>query len=539
LAKQLSKEEIALLRSWRTKNDALLHFKPTPTQARCDASVARYRLLHGPNRGGKSAYLAYVLAAVARRKHPSRSVSKNGTYLLLAPSREQLIDPWTKKLLVASELIGPYEDKPLIPEWEIKNIGWGQGAGARYAKDIFLLNGQHILMAVSGDKNIKNRLKGKKLLGIFIDEDAGTESLLAELYSRILEVNSDPDVIREAGGGFILWGATDTDGNPAYNRFLANCLDPDKPDFEEFEIQAAESVAVSLEEREKLRDAISPEEWEVRHGGGSGVGSQLSVYGRQWSDSRHMRTDDYQVQPNDNLWVSYDDGLDHPQGLLIAAISQDKPRKLRLVKYITCRKQTLGWIAARLAEYLGGRSLECLIYDIAMHRMERAAGKTVAQQFHAALQAQGIRIHRGMQPCYNRHEPGIQLVRHYLDPGPGQESLIELNPSPESGCPFVRRQIIAYRTHKPDEFTGPRGVVKVDDESVDCIRYLVNAKPYWVKRPPNPVLWTPDQRPVVVKEPEEAKTYGCSDPAEAENLRRQFANSMRVGSRVSQVKRWR
>ncbi len=519
-------------------NDALRHYTPHGSQALCLASKARYRLLWGVNRGGKSAHLAYEIAAAARRLHPSKSVSsRNGTYLLLAPSREQLIDPWGKKMLRASELLGPFADKPLIPEWEIASVGYVHGAGAKVPKHIRLRNGNEILFAVSGDPNIDRRLKGKMLLGIGIDEDAGTQRLIAELVSRLLDAHSDPEIVREAGGGWMLWGATDTDGNPAYMDYKSKCEDDGNLDFHAFEIRPGDNPAIKLEERERLKSAMSEQEYQIRHAGGEGMGNQLSVFGRQYTDVRHLRTTDYQIQPEDNLWVSYDDGWDHPMGLLIAAISKDKPTKLRLVKYITSRRQTLPWVAAQLAEFLRGRSLECVVYDIAMHKTERGSGRRVDSQLWDALRAQKIHVYRGMKACYNRHEPGIHLMRKYLDPNPNSltaEPLIEFSPSQQSGIPTVRRQILAYRTHKPDEFTGNRGVVKVDDEGVDVVRYLCNARPGWTQRPPNFPKWGDEVKIVPIDE-----RVPSADDAEAENLRLQFERSERLTRGFRNHRQWR
>jgi hypothetical protein len=77
----------------------------------------------------------------------------------------------------------------------------------------------------------------------------------------------------------------------------------------------------------------------------------------------------------------------------------------------------------------------------------------------------------------NRHDTGVKRVQTYLERG-----WIVFNPSGQSGCRTAWKQMVNYRSHEEGVYSGPRGVVKRDDEAVDCLRYIVMANPYFVHR---------------------------------------------------------
>ena len=71
---------LAQLKKMDSEN-ATLGYDPTNTQCVFRDNAARYKLLTGPNRGGKTGHIAWEVAACAQRRHPLRSVSSNGVYL--------------------------------------------------------------------------------------------------------------------------------------------------------------------------------------------------------------------------------------------------------------------------------------------------------------------------------------------------------------------------------------------------------------------------------------------------------------------------
>ncbi len=475
--------------------DPALNYKPGPTQGRCLLSRVRYRALSGGNRTGKTSHVAVECALAARRMHPIRSIfSKPVTYLVLAPTREQLQDPWEKKLLKDCELRG-FAGKPLIPEWDIKKVWYTHGAGAPTIRQIDMVNGHTVKFAVSKDVESWKRRQGQAIAAIFPDESEGSVQMMNEWYARLLDANDDPDIIREAGGGWILWGFTPTTANPAATRYLELCdsTDPKTADWQAFRITADEAV-VSKSERERLRVALSEEDYAVRMEGEASFLDRLLIYGRQWNNARHMLATDYVVQPTDNLWVAYDPGgagkESHDTGILFAAVNQKEPKKLNLWKYLKLNRTTLGYDVALIAKVLKGRSLEGFIPDPAINKTEKATGKSLRDQLREELHKQKIVTHKGIIHVHNRHDPGIKRVQTYL-----ARDLIAISPSHPSGGQLVRQGMVSYRSYEPGVYQGAHGVVKMDDEAADTVRYLVMAAPQWVPRPCGAAKWAGDEIP--------------------------------------------
>jgi len=479
----------------RKEEDAWYAMELRPTQRAADVANKRYTLITGKNRGGKTAYGAYVIAGAARQIHPYRTTSVTGTYLLMAPNRKQLANVWAKKLLESSELgddSSDFHGKALLPEWEIAKKTW---AAPGVPETILLHNGKRILFAVSSDKGIYKRLKGLQLLGVVIDEDAGNVKLFDELFSRILDTNANQKVVDECGGGWICWGCTDTDANPQYTDFIEKAARPDEfPDHGVYRTTDGDDSALMQDERKKLKGLVS--DWDVRHGDAEGASAGLQVYGQQWDDKIHKLPADVQPGIDDTLWLSYDDGFDHPYVACFFLQTKEDPYAITLYKTLTGRGKSYESIAVDIANELRGRALEGIVYDIAMHKRSPGQGKRACELFYEALKGHKVISHRGMIPCSNPHKPGIMNVRRYLKPngwGGRDKPLLYFNPS----CAMAISQMKHYRTHMPEEFTGEKGVIKKDDEVPDAVRYLCNYRPRYTMRGPNPVRWAEG---VVIKE---------------------------------------
>lgn len=420
------------------------------------------------------------------RRHPTRSTRINGIYMVFTVAREGISDVWYAKLRKESRLKGENFSQPLIPDWEVKAEYFTYGAGKRTVKEIEMKNGNRILFSVSGDKNTWSRIQGKDfVLGVVIDEQAGTQELLDEIASRFPDADSNPQVLAECGGAWLLWPATETMVNPAYDAYKRRCEEGAKG-FEMFTISPSENPAITTEAREGLRTMMSEESFDIRMGGtGSAIGNML-VYS-QFSDSRHMREMDYLPRPEDSLWCGYDPGTNWT-GIVFGAISPDKPRKLRIVKCIQARRQTLEADVQDMMDFLKGRALEGFVYDQAARKIDKAANASVAGRLQQLFISRGVRIHRGMIKGDSIYERGIPRVRYFLDPKPGDplaEPLIEINNSQESGCQRLRQQFLAYHFSKNSMELKGDNIVRGDDHILDATRYLIGAQPCWTKRPLN------------------------------------------------------
>lgn len=494
------------LKAQRDKHDPLTVYTPGPTQRACMLCPKMVRLLRGPNRSGKTAHMIAEFAMAARNLHPTRRYPFPVTYVLFAISREQIRDVLCEKLLRRSELHGPCFNEPMIPEWEIEAVYNTHGAGKPVPREIALKNGNRILFGVSGTEASWEFVQGKgQIAGFGIDEQAGTQKLIDEVMARLLDIQSKSDLMKECGGAWFMWATSETLINDTWERLKELALDPARnQDAAFFDIKPNENIAITEEAKEKVGQFMSAEARAIRIEGTGSASGNVLIYGRQWNDARHMRTVDYVPTPDDNLWVGYDPGVDHPTGIILAAISPDKPRKLRIVQCWKHKRMTLAYDLDVLYEWLRGRVLEAFVCDPVVRRRDKVAGQSLQGAITEGLMRRGIKVNRGIvQTGYNRHEPGIALVRQYLDPpetlSPERESLIEVNLSPESGGQLLRSEMMMYRGREESNFTGEGGVVKKHDDLQDPLRYLVMSRPHWIKRPPNPPLWQPGQGPYQIE----------------------------------------
>lgn len=484
----VSPEEAKIILEWRKKHDPIPTYAPGPVQKACLESRAQYRLLQGPNRGGKTAAAAVELAMCARKIHPHRTSPIPGRYLVFADRREQIRDVWYAKLRKHSELKGPCYQDPMIPGWEVESEHFIHGAGEKVCKSIKLRNGHMIEFYVSGTKDAFEALQGKgRVLGAFIDEAAGTQELLDEIFSRFLDMSSNEEVTKAAGRPFFLWSYSKTMVNPAGDDLEAKAVLPEFPDIELFTIPAGENPAIKQEERERLRGVISDEAYATRmEGTGSALGAML-VY-PQFSPVEHVLTSDYYPTDQDTLYIGYDPGTNY-SGIVFAAIRREEPYKLYVYRVLQPRRQSLQADAADIANVLRGRFFERLVYDQAARKLDKSANSTVAFQLERMLKGLGVRW-RG---CFTKgdsiYERGVPTVRSYLAPMKDLDrlpALLVMNPGAHTGCPILKQQFMTYRFTDSAQALKGDGIVRGNDHCLDALRYLIGSRPAWVDRGPNP-----------------------------------------------------
>lgn len=481
----LTPEKRRALLEFRHARDPLRHYKPGPTQLRFHQSPARFKLVTGGNRSGKTACLVTDIAWKVRGIHPYFPSYGPIRVFMFAQARAQASQVLARKLFDACEFPGDLRTRPLIPDYAIADIGWIK-AGHKVPYYCKLKNGSEILFGWSGVESSWKRFQGGQYDIVTFDENSCEGSLLTEAYARVMD--SRNDVSRPWGGG-IYWSATGTQVDENFTNFRNDCLDERKPLHEIFRIPAGESGAATGETLAEFSAMLSDEEKEIRVHGNATLTDMLSIYGRQWADSRVMRGAgaDYIPKPTDNLWIGYDPGVDHPTGILCAAVNKENPMKIRVVRCFVHRRQTLEFDVECIINWLAGRRLEGFVYDPSAKKTERTSGLNVKNQLELMLAKRGVEITRGFIMGRNRHKDGIAVVRSYLDPDPYNktvEPLVEFNSSEESGCQEARRQFLKYRSYEAGKFTGVHGVVKKDDELPDCFRYLACARPAWNKDAP-------------------------------------------------------
>jgi len=485
------KERLELRLKIRHAEDPCRMMELTPCQRLASESKARYVAIRGANRSGKTAYSAYRLARIARRLPDCKTTQVQGVYIVFAPARQQLQDPWGKKLLKKSEVKGALFEKPFIPSYDIRNIWYTYGAGDKTVSLVELKNGNYILFCVSGDKNVWKRIEGKGfVLGVVLDESAGTDELLTELAVRLLDANSNEQVKAEAGGAWILWGATQTKKSPAFERFLALGQSGADPDYAAFDLLPGENPAIDQSEREKLAAIMSKESYEVRMLGHGSAASNMALY-PQWDDDLNLvpKGQEYEPGLTDNLWVFYDPGT-HYTGIVFVAINKLYPNRLNIVRFEQTQRTTLEYDVKLIRDWLGGRWLEGFVYDQAARKLDKT-GSTVAGALWKLFNQKGydVRMHRGMLMGKSEYALTVPLMRSCIRCPPGSDVPTNFILNRESGCGLLRWQIMncAFKENAYD--LKESNIAEGNDHGSDACRYGISRRPTWVDRGNNPKLW--------------------------------------------------
>lgn len=463
--------------------DPLRHYVPTPTQEQFHRSPAWARMITANNRGGKSAAACADLSWMLRGIHPYRPWYGPVTLIQFTHSRFQAANVIGRKLFTACELAFPpgapdLSGEPLIPAWEIAELRTQLVAGSRVPHELIMKNGSRLLFSWSGVEDAFKRIAGIKLDGAAVDEDSGNTKLFDELYPRLLDTQSDP---RRPWGGFLTWAATNTSYNEAFDSFTDRC-ERGVAGHAMFVIGANENPAIDPTKRENLREVMSEEAASVRLDGNTTAGELVQIFRKQWSDERHILDAPYEPGPDENLWVAYDPGVDHPMGMLVAAIRPAQPQTLRVVQCWSYRGETIEHDADRLARWFRGRRMAGFVYDANLGQRDRGGGPTVLQRMKELLAKRGLDPIGGYWKSKKSHAPGIDMLRYYLAPQKADnlaaEPLLYLaQPTTENGTGHLRKQIVGYRGKEATRFTGAGGVVKKDDDLVDPLRYLVMIRP--------------------------------------------------------------
>lgn len=476
-------KDILAMKAAREAKDPIINYSPGISQKKCLLSTKMLRLLQGPNRSGKTAHAIAEVVMAARRKHPTRTVNKPVTYVVWATSREQIRDVLFQKMRVRSELKGACSEQPMIPDYEVVKDHMVSGAGKPVCREIELKNGNRIMFAISGIERSWIALQGKgHIAGIMLDEQAGTQKLIDECLARLMELNNVEN-IAEFGGAWFLWSSSETMISDAWDNLKSICLDPQKnKDAEYFHIPAAENIAVSMAARERVGQFMSAEAYKIRITGEGNARAATLVYGKQWSDSRHMLATDHIPSANANLWIGYDPGVGHSTGIVIGCIEPRHPMQIIVTKVWSRAGVTVAQDTKDIANYLAGRVLTGFVYDRNFDNRNNGGGLTALQQMKECMHTAGINPVGGFWVARKKVHDGISTVRHYLDPSPDNratEPLLVINPSEGSGGKLLRWQFLKYAGHEEKQFTGAGAIIKKDDDALDSLRYLIMQRPSW------------------------------------------------------------
>lgn len=508
--KKLTTEQAKILLAEIQASDPGLRFVndfASKTQREVMQSDALYKLATGGNQSGKTTTAIVDCSLILRGKHPDKPWFGPVSVLIIVPSRAQASGIWSKRLLEASDIrhkittpSGVEVDlshMPLIPRNEIEHVTMAYSPQGKYAGYFKLKNGSECRVYLSGDPNGWQRVQGFPYDAIYRDEAVGHNNLGKELTLRLSAAQTSVQNGSRPWGGYMLWVATETLVNDEFQQYKDRC-EKLVPGHRKFWIAPSENPAVSMEVRDSMRVTMSAEDASIRLDGFSGAMDEVVIFRHQLDKARHILPVPYEPKPEDNIWIGWDPGWDHPFGLVFAATTPDAPMQLKIWRAEFGRKMTLDAIANRIATVLDGRMAEAFVFDPAAKKTEHSRGMSLSGQMEQLLTQMGVKSYRGVLFGRNRYEDTLPHMMRYLDPDPEDKTvapLIVLNPevadleddlNQSNGCGRVWEQLSKYRKRE-GATAAARGynIHKHDDEAVDLLRYLASRSPVWCKRDPN------------------------------------------------------
>jgi len=424
--------------------------------------------------------MQYLTASILRNKNESWKHDQPVKILLVIPKRAQAAEVWGARLLKASELFGPMGKFPWIPKREIAKVYNSYSPAGPYPGKIILKNGSELITILSGDPNSWKGLEGMTFDLVVRDEVAGSENLGDELQPRLLASRTRALAGLQPWGGVMIWSATETKHNEEWLAFKQRCIDG-HADHAYFKPAPEEAEAyISMKAREEMRGSMSAKSYRIRGTGTLDAGDLVRIFVQQWDDKRHLLAADYKVRDDDTIVLGWDPGVQHPTGIVIAALTRDAPNQLKVVKVFEHSNETVDYDVECIHSFLLGRRIACFVYDWAAKASHKHA-PSLLHTLIAKMDAKGYSPLAGYIQADKRVEPGIDSVRSSLDPHPFNKTatpLLVLNPSNESGGPLLRGQIMGYCKTEPTA-GSPGKIVKKNDDALDSLRYLVRAFPCW------------------------------------------------------------
>jgi hypothetical protein len=478
--RKLTPEQARKIKEKRDAEDPCLHYTAPITLQRAGECKARYLCVHAPNQIGKTAWMQYLVASILRNKNANWRHAKPVKILLVIPKRAQAAEVWGNRLLKACDLFGPMGKFPWIPKREIAKVYNSYSPAGPYPGKIVLKTGDELVTILSGDPNSWKALEGMTFDMVVRDEVAGNENLGDELQPRLLASRTRALAGLQEWGGVMIWSATETKHNEEWLAYKQRCIDA-LPEHVYFRPAPEEAAAyISMKAREEMRGSMSAKSYRIRAVGDLDAGDLVRIFVQQWDDKRHMLAQDYIPGPEDNLYIGWDPGVEHPTGIVIAATTKDAPNQVKIVKCFSHSNETVDYDVECFHSFLLGRKLAALVYDTAAKNSHKHA-PSLLNTLIAKMEARGIVPMAGFIQADKRVEPGIDTVRHYLDPDPFNKAvtpMLVINPSQESGGQMLRSEIMGYCKSEPTP--GSKGkIVKKNDDILDALRYLCRIFPYW------------------------------------------------------------
>lgn len=527
--RELTPQEAQEILEQRRSKDPVQQYRPVPTFAQAMACTMLDICIQSVNQVGKSAFLQWTVAALARGLHPAHPWYGPVRIAVIVPHRTHAVD-WTDRLLKECRFGGDLAHLtgfPYIPKTEIEHITYAHGSAAgKYAGKILLKNGSEIFLALSGDDKSWKTIEGWTFDHLVRDEYAGSENMGATIGRSLLAVRSNA---AKVGGGLYLWATTSTDPNEEWEAFRDSCRTGQRPRAAYFEVNPSEAYNyVSKEARDAWAATLSEEQRSIRATGGSTASTSLYIYRRFFDAHKHRLCQhlDYQPGPTDNLVVGYDPGISDPCGILMGYISPERPETIIFVKFIHYRHGTRLDHVHHIRDWADGRLITWFVCDPNINKRE-SNGVRHAVTFFQDLETAKVRVDGDPIMGRNRNVDGIPLVEDYLtEKTPGVTLIFDMaGEGMAAGVEQMRNY--RYKQNQDGSISSDTYSSRsVRDEMNHIVKYVVSRRPKWIDRG--------IQRRTGVTESSPEQLQADADRAEYERQFDEFVGPQNIGGTTFQ-----
>jgi len=429
-------------------------------------SRARYRLLFGGNRSGKSFANAAEVSYWATGEHPYRPVNSVPNEIwIISVEYTTLVKGVYKHLL------------NLIPDWQMKTLG-PNVPGHRLPSFIELKNGSLIVFKSAKGGDARQKFQAAAVDLIVIDEEID-ETAIEELEMRTLDT----------GGSFTV-SATLVE---SYDWILEwqDRAESDDPDYFITRLETEINPHLHHATVQKVKAKLSLEEQEVRLKGLARRSVGL-IY--DFKD-KHI-VEDFPIPYDWPRWVGLDPGI-RTFGILWITVGPEGEAYIYREAYL--QNMPL-YEVAMLVKELEGYKLDKALTEQFDHFVWEETERAEHIVTRIIDDKRGSRLITGdegvLDQLYNRYgiacipadktkRPGIEDVRYWLEHG------LRVFRSCEKFIWEIKRYRVRTNRVKKDSNEPIDEPMKKDDHLMDCIRYLAREQPKWNDRLSLPVTIHP------------------------------------------------
>ena len=489
--------------------DAILRLDPawrfyrtfaTEHQRQVIESTALYLHIDKPNQVGGTQTMLVDAALYLKGIHPTRPRPHEPMQILfIVPKKAQMGSIFGKRLFKASSIVTtvPVYAKHLEAEPDLATLGQlpllcseEQGAhlemtGSAMGRVVSKATvpgpygNDELFFYISGDDKAWETVMGNNYHAIYRDESvAKGQNLLPELKLRVA-IHHDRHSVDRPGCGYIRWGCTTLKFSEELRDFVKFC----KAGVEghaQIKLLPQDNPTISDKTRDAMSKGMSVGEGKKRlYGTANAMDEDLIL--RVERDLVLMKRP-YQLQPSDNLWLSYDPGFRDPCAIQLYAVPKGTKHLVTLA-YRSWAYGTTHEHVACMADMLRGRLAVSIVCDPAIKRTDSITGVSNYAIFCEACNTAGIRLNSA--PCLgrNRYEDTIPLLQTFLSHQEDRALWFDCDGdgTEEALCQFETFRYKEGAVRKMLE----ANVYQKNNQAVDSTRYLCSRFPSWIDLGPH------------------------------------------------------